>query len=174
MLFRSTQTGGFTFNSVQDETGVATDSIVVNGAYSVAFQDVLSILDSSINSIIISPTVSETVNAVDTITNTAIYNNLLFESGYANDTISAAGSIYHVAVVEALSASDSVSARLLWEIIDDTDDAHWGSIDTSNVPVWSAITTTQTPNWNVITDTQASGWTDVTTTQSPNWNTINT
>ena len=99
---------------------------------------------------------------------------MLFRSGYADDTISAAGSTYNVAVIEALLASDSVSARLLWEIIDTTDDAHWAAIDTSNVPMWSTIATTQNPNWTVITDTQTPGWAAVPNTQSPNWNKITT
>ena len=77
----------------------------------------------------------------------SIYNPLVSESGEAQVSLIVAGSTFTITMLESVLASDSYAGRLLWELINDIQNANWGNVSNSQNPVWSAINNAQNPNW---------------------------
>ena len=60
------------------------------------------------------------------------------------------GSIYFVQINESVIVTDSVFGKLLWNLIDDSQNPSWQNIGDSQTPGWTLITDTQNPNWTQI------------------------
>ena len=73
------------------------------------------------------------------------------ESATGADTLSAEAQFF-AAIQELATATDAISGRKLWEIIDDTQTANWQNIND-----------VQSANWNAVDDTQSAGWTVINT-----------
>jgi hypothetical protein len=78
-----------------------------------------------------------------------VYTVDLTEAGDAQSTLQVGG-IFNVTVLEALNASDSVAGRLLWELINDIQNANWNTVVNAQTPGWVNISNTQNPNWTPI------------------------
>jgi hypothetical protein len=74
------------------------------------------------------------------------------DSGKAAVIVSTPSSIFVASVIESLTATDSVTARLFWEPIDD-----------NQTITWAAINDDQPASWTQVDDSQSPAWTDITT-----------
>jgi len=74
------------------------------------------------------------------------------ESGQVQAIISVASSIFNTSIIESLVATDSVTARLLWEPIDDDQTISWANVNSD-----------QSSSWVQVDDSQSPAWTDITT-----------
>jgi hypothetical protein len=71
------------------------------------------------------------------------------ELAQASETNSVNGS-FNVAVIAAATALDAMTARLLWELIDDSQTANWQNINASQSTTWTNVDTDQDPGWTDI------------------------
>jgi hypothetical protein len=53
-------------------------------------------------------------------------------------------------VTDGAVAVDVITARLLWEIINDSQNANWGTISNPQNPGWTTINDAQSTPWNVV------------------------
>jgi hypothetical protein len=128
----------------------------INGTVSAAvltgiINEAASAVDSTAAAITFSALINEIASALESLGGGSVYNISVTEVASARDQISNIG-VFNIAVTEASTGNVVVSARLLWEPIDD-----------QQTPDWTTIGTTQSPNWTNINDTQIPGWTDIPT-----------
>jgi hypothetical protein len=85
------------------------------------------------------------------------------------------GSIsFFVTISESLVLADTLNARLLWELIDDSETANWQNINSAQTPTWTLIGSNQTPGWQDINLPQSPNWSDINSNQTPGWDDIDT
>lgn len=77
------------------------------------------------------------------------YNVSITESGDAQAVLNISA-IYTATLLEDLNASDSVAGRLLWELINDIQNANWNTVANAQNPNWISISDAQNPNWTPI------------------------
>lgn len=147
----------------------ASDSQDAYTIYSAVIAESLSASDTQTYTVELNTYVIETLTASDAQTATytlvgAVSENLaalaeqssianlvcsVLEAGNAVALIVGGGQ-FSVLINETVYAIDSVTARGLWEQIDDTQTANWGNIPTPQTANWDAVSTTQDPNWTPI------------------------
>ena len=79
----------------------------------------------------------------------ADFHSRIQESLKASDKANAAATFIAL-VTESATASDAITRRLLWEIINDFEIADWTTINTSESTTWSTINTSDAGGWQVI------------------------
>ena len=134
------------------ETATGADAISARGSFGVFFSDTATGAD------LISATGSFAVSFSDTATGAdafavaaSTFNVGVNELALALDALDT-GLLYSVVISETAVAADTMSARYLWEVIDNGQAGSWVSVATS-----------QTPNWTVIDDGQSPGWIQINT-----------
>jgi hypothetical protein len=71
------------------------------------------------------------------------------ESAAGSDVV--VSSVDFSALIQELGlASDSLLARLLWELINDSQSVTWQNINNSDGTTWTVIDTSETTNWQTI------------------------
>lgn len=93
------------------------------------------------------------------------------EQGNAVDSAPLAGTAYNVVVQEGASAMDRVVARMRFEARINEATALRDTLSAKYL--WDPVDDNQTPNWQNVPDAQTPGWTDVNDTQAPGWQDIN-
>ena len=81
--------------------------------------------------------------------------------------------VFVTAVSEGITVSDQLTARPLWEPIDDNQVVNWQNVNDTQTPFWGAVATTQSTTWQDVNNTQAFSWATVADEQSANWQEIN-
>lgn len=77
-------------------------------------------------------------------------------------------------VLESGTAIDAVTARFLWELIDDSQTVSWQNVDSSESTSWGNVQTAQTAAWGTIDTSGDGGWGNVDTSESTDWSNIDT
>jgi hypothetical protein len=73
------------------------------------------------------------------------------ESGQAAVIVSTPSSIFVASIIESLTATDSVTARLFWEPIDDDQTISWVAVNDDQPSSWTQVDDSQNPAWTEIT-----------------------
>jgi hypothetical protein len=94
--------------------------------------------------------VSESATGTDVTATKQIFDTRILESVTASELDVVAGSIWYVYMVAGATIGDQLTARYLWEPIDDNQDANWQNINDGQTPAWSAISDNQTPSWTPV------------------------
>jgi hypothetical protein len=71
-----------------------------------------------------------------------LFVSFLQEAVVSKDTLLTNGSIYSIAIAEKTIAQEAISAKLLWEPIDDLQVPNWVTVDEAQVPNWQQVKTT--------------------------------
>jgi hypothetical protein len=126
------------------ETQAEALDVVANIAESITAVDTQESVLSLVAELVAVVTANDTYDAGG-----SVYTVDLTEAGDAQSTLQVGG-IFNVTVLEALNASDSVAGRLLWELINDIQNANWNTVVNVQTPGWVSISNTQNPNWTPI------------------------
>ncbi len=70
----------------------------------------------------------------------SIFNAPVVETASAADTVVALA-VFFAAVSEGALAVDQIAARLLWEIINDSQNANWTTINDAQTTTWTNVKT---------------------------------
>jgi hypothetical protein len=95
------------------------------------------------------------------------------ETATAADSVLALATFFAI-VTDGAAAVDQITARFLWEIINDSQTANWGTIDTAQASAWTTISDTQTASWGTISNAQPAGWTTINDAQGTSWDVVKT
>jgi hypothetical protein len=77
-------------------------------------------------------------------------------------------------VTDGAVAVDAMSARLLWEIINDAQTANWGNISNAQPGAWATVNDAQTAAWGTIANAQTPGWATINDAQGASWDVVKT
>jgi hypothetical protein len=165
---------GSTYYVTVSGTIIPTDAYTVSLEYIVTYQDAITASADVTGDVSKPVAITETVTLSDSYAVAAYLYAYIDSPLTANDGYSAAGSTYNVSllaqgvaedtyfpngtsnvfITETLIATEGTFVgRLLWENIDDTQNANWGNISTIQTANWGTIDTAQTPNWGSINTT---------------------
>jgi len=78
------------------------------------------------------------------------FGTAISETFTVTDAQNTPGSIYFVQINETTVVTDAVFGKLLWNLIDDSQNPSWQNIGDSQTPGWTLIVDTQNPNWTKI------------------------
>ena len=132
----------------------AASALELNAAtitFSALVSEAASALDSTAAAITFSALINEIASALEALGGGSVYNISVTEAASGQDQLSNIGT-FNITITEAATGATILTARLLWEPIDDQQTANWITIGT-----------TQSPNWTDITNPQTPGWTDIPT-----------
>ena len=93
--------------------------------------------------------IRERTAAQEHVASRAEFHSRILQSVKAVATPSASAK-FIASVTESAQASDAITRRLLWEIINDFEIADWTTINTSESTTWSTINTSDAGGWQVI------------------------
>ena len=94
--------------------------------------------------------VEETVTGSDSVlVAPSIFNAAVDETAQVLDTVLATA-VFFATITEGALAADQIIARLLWEIINDSQTANWASINDAQTPGWSEINNSQSTTWQSV------------------------
>ena len=134
-----------------NETASGIDSTAATIIANVLISEAASAVDSVLCSLAFAVIINEAASALESLGGGSVYNISVTEVASAQDQVSNVGT-FNITITEAATGVAILTARLLWEPIDD-----------QQTPDWTTIGTTQSPNWTNINDTQIPGWTDIPT-----------
>lgn len=153
------------------ESVTALDSVSTLASFAVTLTESVAALDSVDSLAYLLAALTESAVATDVYTYLSDISADLTETVTATDEYTPAGSTYNVSlsgdvsaqdvyigggstsvdILEVVYANGTFTSRFLWEVIDDTQAANWGSISTIQTPAWSIINNNQTSTWTPIT-----------------------
>jgi hypothetical protein len=91
----------------------------------------------------------------------------------AASTTSAAANFIST-VNEFALASDSLTRRLLWEIINDFEVTDWNTINTADSSQWANLNTAGATTWDTINNSESTAWGTINTSDAGGWQVIKT
>ena len=172
-LTEDTKGGLFLAVSISELATVTDLTNTANNTFNVALREQPNLSDVMLGRATFNKSIDETLTATDIPSATGTFNVNIQELITAADANFPALA-YFVFINETLTVIDSPTARLLWELINDTQNADWASINNAQTPGWATIGTAQVPGWVLIPNTQVPGWNKIDDTQSPGWDDVPT
>jgi hypothetical protein len=79
----------------------------------------------------------------------SIFNAPVSETALAADSVLALA-VFFATITDGAVGVDQITARLLWEIINDSQNANWAQINDVQNPGWGTINNAQTTTWSVV------------------------
>ena len=144
--------GGILLTASFNDTVRGSDVVATQATFTPSIAESAAAFDAISSSFIIVSSISDGVRVLDAPAVAAsAFGALVSDQAFALDIITRIGS-YNVVISETAVAIDAMSARYLWEVIDNGQTGSWVSVATS-----------QTPNWTVIDDGQSPGWIQINT-----------
>jgi hypothetical protein len=148
----------------------AQDAASAAAVFPASFADTVTGSDNYVPVATYNVTMNETATTSETTAAQANFPALAAEIGVAQDSTTVAASIFNAPVSETAVAADSIlalavlfatmtdgavgvdqiTARLLWEIINDSQNASWAQINDAQNPGWSTINNAQPTTWSVV------------------------
>jgi hypothetical protein len=161
--------GYLTGNRAVSESSRVSDSAAAAGALRGYISESATGSDSIAAKFFHATFINESARALDSLNAPgSTYNATVSNSVQALDTPSA-GAIFYAAVIAYAGITDLVTARYLWELIDDRQTPDWGTIDDTQSAGWVEVNDIQAASWQNVGNTQTDGWTQIDDTQDPDW-----
>jgi hypothetical protein len=128
------------FGGSISEAASGLDSQSSNIMFTLSVDEAASGLDAIVSSILMEAIVSEVASALDDLGIGGTFNIVVSEVASGQDGISNIGT-FNIVITEAATGVDILTARLLWEPIDNQQTANWTDITNSQTPGWTDIPT---------------------------------
>jgi hypothetical protein len=164
--------GSNAFNAYIDEAAGAVDTFVARMVYPTSMSETATISDAaSVAASIFTALVLEASTGSETVTVAASsFGASILELGTASDSMLVAPStfgasvaetaaaqdlvaalvVFFCVVQEASTALDAIAARLLWEVINDSQNASWQTINAAQSTTWTTINDSVPNTWSDI------------------------
>jgi hypothetical protein len=149
-----------TFNIGVLEAGSGLDSVINTGIFNIGVSETSSGLDSQSSNITFTLSVDETASGLDAVVRSILITAIVNEAASALEALGVGGT-FNIAVTEAASGQDQISNIGTFKITI-TEAATGAAVLTARL-LWEPIDDQQTPNWTTINTTQTPGWTDIPT-----------
>lgn len=139
------------FVPVDNESVVGADTVLVSpSSFSAALTEVSATLEMLNARLIVAGAVAESGSGADSVlVAPSTFNATVSESSEALAVVLASAS-FIAAITEGAVAADQLIARLLWELIDDSQGGNWVTLNTASTPGWTVIFDEQTASWQVV------------------------
>jgi hypothetical protein len=102
------------------------------------------------------------------VLSTGTFNHFVLEGASGTDTASSRAE-FGAFIQELGIASDSPFARLLWELINDSQSVTWQNIQSAGAVSWATIQASSDGTWAVVNSFENADWTNVNTSETTNW-----
>jgi hypothetical protein len=132
--------GGLLYNVDVEATATGTDAPSANQGHGVSVSDVATITDASSALQGFAVNVADTASGTATPSALADFNADAVATANALDAV-AALAVFYAALTDNAVGADAVAQRLLWEIINDSQNANWQNISDAQTTTWSVVKT---------------------------------
>lgn len=146
---------------------------VIASTFNVATGETIDLMETQVGGLDLTDALEETVSLAEVVVAVLASTGAVVEQVTAQDSYTTSTTL-SVDVAEILALNDSVFARFLWDLIDDSQnanwsgvpsaaDANWGPIQSASVPGWAKVQSAADASWGPIQSTSSPGWTDLPT-----------
>jgi hypothetical protein len=112
--------------------------------------ETVSIIDLVSGQMLFASTVGEGAHASETATPQTDFVALITENAHGGEINTVAPSVFSAIIVEFVTLTDVLTARFLWEEVDDSQSITWTPVDDSQAVVWVETDGSQSPDWQDI------------------------
>lgn len=124
------------------ETATGADTLESNFAFFGSVSESAVATDTASAQHVMPVSVSEAATGADSdATAVQVFDTRVSESAVASVEAVVAASIYYAYLVAGATIADQLTARFLWEPIDDNQNANWQNINDGQTPSWTEIQT---------------------------------
>ena len=123
------------------ETATGADALDANFAYFANVDESATASETTFAQHVMPVSVSESTTGSDAVSARHILETSVSEGAVASVEAVVAASIYYAYLVAGATIADQLTARFLWEPIDDNQDANWQNINDGQTPSWTPVQT---------------------------------
>jgi hypothetical protein len=130
------------FATAVSETATGADALASNFAFFANANESATASESNIAQLDMPVSVSESATGADSdATAVQVFDSRIDESAMASVEAVVAASIFYAYLVAGATVADELTARFLWEPIDDNQDANWQNINDGQTQSWTPVQT---------------------------------
>jgi hypothetical protein len=129
------------FATAVSETATGADALDANFAYFANADESATASETNSAQHVMPVSVSESATGVDAVSTNHIMQSSVSESAVASVEAVVAASIFYAYLVAGATIADTLTARFLWEPIDDNQDANWQNINDAQTQSWTPVQT---------------------------------
>jgi hypothetical protein len=123
------------------ETATGADALDANFAYFANANETATASETNSAQHVMPVSVSESATGVDAVSTNHIMQSSVSESAVASVEAVVAASIFYAYMVAGATIADTLTARFLWEPIDDNQDPNWQNINDAQTQSWTPVQT---------------------------------
>jgi hypothetical protein len=97
--------------------------------------------------------IAESASTAENVTPQTDFVASIVEAAQLAEENAVAASVFSANIVETVTVNDPLSARFLWEEVDDSETTDWVLVDDSQAVVWTEVDDSETTNWQPVVTT---------------------
>jgi hypothetical protein len=130
------------FATAVSESATGADALDANFAYFASADETATASETASTQHVMPVSVSESATGADSdATAVQVFDSRVSESAVASVEAVVAASIFYAYLVAGATIADTLTARFLWEPIDDNQDANWQNINDAQTQSWTPVQT---------------------------------
>ena len=129
------------FATAVSETATGADVLDANFAFFASANETATASETNVAQQIFETAVSENTTGADTVSVAHTLETSVSEGAVASVEAVVAASIFYAYLTENATIADALTARFLWEPIDDNQDANWQNINDAQTQSWTPVQT---------------------------------
>jgi len=129
------------FASSVSETATGLDALGASFAYFANANETATASETNSAQHVMPVSVAETATGTDTVSVAHTLETSVSESATASEVAAVFGAIFYASLTENATIADALTARFLWEPIDDNQDANWQNINDAQTQSWTPVQT---------------------------------
>jgi hypothetical protein len=129
------------FATAVSETATGADALDANFAYFANADESATASETNSAQHVMPVSVSESATGTDAMAVKQVFDSRVSESAVASVEAVVAASIFYAYLVAGATIADTLTARFLWEPIDDNQDPNWQNINDGQTQSWTPVQT---------------------------------
>jgi len=129
------------FASAVSETATGSDALDASFAYFANANETATASETNSAQHVMPVSVSESATGADTMSVAHTLETSVSEGATASEVAAVFGAIFYASLTENATIADALTARFLWEPIDDNQDANWQNINDAQTQSWTPVQT---------------------------------
>jgi hypothetical protein len=129
------------FVTAVSETATGADALDASFAYFASVSETANASETDSAQHVMPVSVSESATGADAVSTKQVFDSRVAESAVASEIDVVSASIFYAYLTENATIADTLTARFLWEPIDDNQDANWQNINDAQTSSWTPVQT---------------------------------
>ena len=129
------------FASAVSETAIASEVLASSFAFFGSVSETATASETMATQHVMPVSVSESATGADVMSVKHTLETSVSEGATASEVAAVFGAIFYASLTENATITDALTARFLWEPIDDNQDANWQNINDAQTQSWTPVQT---------------------------------